>query len=181
MLRTGGCAPVIVVLAPDLGVPDDVVADQGTTFVDGGTTRQESVANGLQLVTSPRVVVHDAARPLADAGLLKRVLDALDGVDGVVPAVPMDETIKRVTEGKSIGTMDRTGLWRAQTPSAFNTHVLRKAHELAASEGFVGTDEGQLVERYGGAVAIVPGSRLNIKVTYPEDVDLVAALLEEQP
>jgi 2-C-methyl-D-erythritol 4-phosphate cytidylyltransferase len=181
MLRTGGCAPVIVVLSPDLGLPDDLVPDQGVTFVDGGTTRQESVANGLRLVTSPRVVVHDAARPLADSTLLKRVLDALDGVDGVIPAIPMDETIKRVTEGKSVETVDRTGLWRAQTPSAFNTDVLRKAHARAASEGFAGTDEGQLVERYGGAVAIVAGSRRNIKVTYPEDADLVEALLEEQP
>jgi 2-C-methyl-D-erythritol 4-phosphate cytidylyltransferase len=180
MLRAGGCNPVIVALPADLRGPDDVVPEHGISFVEGGATRQESVANALRLVTSSRVVVHDAARPLADVPLLKRVLSALEGVDGVIPAIPMDETIKKVAEGRSVETVDRTSLWRAQTPSAFQTDVLRQGHERAAREGFVGTDEGQLVERYGGAIAIVQGSRMNIKVTYPEDVDLVEALLEEQ-
>jgi 2-C-methyl-D-erythritol 4-phosphate cytidylyltransferase len=181
MLRAGGCDPVIVVLPPDLDAPQDVVSEPGIAFVVGGETRQESVANALRLVTSRRVVVHDAARPLADQSLLERVLAALDGVDGVIPAIPMDETIKRVSEGRSLETVDRSSLWRAQTPSAFRTEALRKAHERAAAEGFVGTDEGQLLERYGGSVAIVQGSRMNIKVTYPEDLGLVQALLKEQP
>jgi 2-C-methyl-D-erythritol 4-phosphate cytidylyltransferase len=180
MLRAGGCDPVIVVLPPDLPGPDDVVPNDGISFVDGGATRQESVANALRMVTSSRVVVHDAARPLADVSLLNRVLHALEGVDGVIPAIPMDETIKKVADGRSVETVDRAFLWRAQTPSVFRTEVLRKAHERAAGEGFLGTDEGQLVERYGGSVAIVQGSRANIKVTYPEDVDLVEALLAGQ-
>lgn len=172
---------MIVVLPSDLDPPDDVVASETISFVPGGATRQESVANALRRVTSDRVVVHDAARPLADAALLARVLGAFEGVDGVTPAIPMDETVKRVSEGRSMETIDRTALWRAQTPAAFNTAVLRSAHERAASEGFVGTDEGQLVERYGGAIAIVRGSRMNIKITYPEDVALAQALLGGQP
>jgi 2-C-methyl-D-erythritol 4-phosphate cytidylyltransferase len=180
MLRAGGCDPVIVVLPPDLQAPDDVVQEDCISFVEGGATRQESVANALRMVTSDRVVVHDAARPLAMVPLLESVLAALEGVDGAIPAIPMDETIKKVTEGRSVETIDRTSLWRAQTPSVFRTEVLRAAHERAADEGFVGTDEGQLVERYGGSVAIVQGSRVNIKVTYPEDVHLVEALLKEQ-
>jgi 2-C-methyl-D-erythritol 4-phosphate cytidylyltransferase len=131
-------------------------------------------------VHSERVVVHDAARPLADVALLERVLAALNGVEGVTPAVPVDETIKRVEEGLVLETVDRTGLWRAQTPSVFDTETLRTAHERAVREGFVGTDEGQLVQRYGGRVAIVPGSRMNIKVTYPEDVHLVESLMGDK-
>jgi 2-C-methyl-D-erythritol 4-phosphate cytidylyltransferase len=177
MLRAGGCDPVIVALPPDLERPDDVDPGVGISFVEGGATRQESVANALRMVTSGRVVVHDAARPLADVSLLKEVLAALKDVDGVIPAIPMDETIKKVAEGRAVETVDRSSLWRVQTPSAFHTEVLRKAHEQAAREGFEGTDEGQLVERYGGSVAIVQGSRVNIKVTYPEDLDLVEALL----
>jgi 2-C-methyl-D-erythritol 4-phosphate cytidylyltransferase len=179
MLRAGGCDPVVVVLPPDLGPPDDV-RDQPLSFVAGGASRQESVGNALRLVTSQRVVVHDAARPLADVALMARVLDALHDVDGVIPVIPMDETIKRVTGGIALETVDRTGLWRAQTPSAFDTDVLRKAHAQAVLDGFIGTDEGQLVERAGGKVAVVYGSRMNIKLTYPEDVRLVGALLRGQ-
>jgi 2-C-methyl-D-erythritol 4-phosphate cytidylyltransferase len=111
---------------------------------------------------------------------MARVLEALDDVDGVIPVIPMDETIKRVTGSVAVETVDRTGLWRAQTPSAFNTEVLRRAHEQAARDGFIGTDEGQVVERYGGKVAVVYGSRMNIKLTYPEDIRLVGALLKER-
>ncbi len=179
MLRAGGCDPVVVVLPPDVDPPEDV-RDQGVSFVAGGPSRQESVGNALRLVTSERVVIHDAARPLADVALMARVLEALTDVDGVVPVIPMDETIKRVTGSVAVETVDRTGLWRAQTPSAFNTEVLRKAHEQAARDGFIGTDEGQVVERYGGKVAVVLGSRMNIKLTYPEDIRLVGALLKER-
>lgn len=150
------------------------------SFVAGGPTRQESVANALRLVSSDRVVVHDAARPLADASLLERVLAALEGFDGVLPAVPLDETLKKIREDGPLETLDRSGLWRAQTPSAFVTESLRKAHERATSEGFVGTDEAQLLERCGCRVAVVQGSRRNIKVTYPEDFEVVAAILGER-
>jgi 2-C-methyl-D-erythritol 4-phosphate cytidylyltransferase len=179
MLRAGACSPVVIVLPEDQGPPDDVADSEVVAFVTGGPTRQESVANALRLVTSERVVIHDAVRPLADVSLLERVLVALKDVDGVTPAVPMDETIKRVEAGFTVETVDRTDLWRAQTPSAFATEMLLDAHHRAANEGFTGTDEGQLVQRYGGKVAIVRGSRMNIKVTYPEDIHLVESILGE--
>jgi 2-C-methyl-D-erythritol 4-phosphate cytidylyltransferase len=176
LLRAADCDPVTVVLPPDVDPPDDV-ADEGLSFEVGGPTRQESVANALHRVASERVVIHDAARPLAKVALLSRVLAALHDVDGVIPVVPIDETIKRVTDGRSVSTVDRSGLWRAQTPSAFTTEVLRKAHDRASEDRFIGTDEAQLVERYGGTVAVVEGSRTNIKVTYPEDVQLVERIM----
>jgi 2-C-methyl-D-erythritol 4-phosphate cytidylyltransferase len=177
MLRAGGCDPVLVVLPPAMDPPEDVIEDQVVSFVSGGPTRQESVANAVRLVKSKRVVVHDAARPLAEVSLLERALVDLATADGVIPAVPVDETIKRVNDNGTLETVDRAGLWRAQTPSAFVTAVLRRAHERAADEGFIGTDEGQLLERFGGRVVVVSGSRTNIKVTYPEDVELVETLL----
>jgi 2-C-methyl-D-erythritol 4-phosphate cytidylyltransferase len=179
LLQAGGCSPVLIVLPPDAHPPADVAPTDVVSFIAGGLTRQESVGNALQQVTSERVVVHDAARPLADLPLLEAVLSALRDVDGATPAVPVDETIKRVAEGFAVETVDRSDLWRAQTPSAFQTRVLQSAHRRALEEGFVGTDEGQLVQRYGGRVAIVPGSRVNIKVTYPEDIRLVESMLEQ--
>jgi 2-C-methyl-D-erythritol 4-phosphate cytidylyltransferase len=170
---------VFIVLPPDLDPPDDVAPTDVVSFIEGGLTRQESVGNALQRVTSERVVVHDAARPLADLPLLERVLKALRDVDGVTPAVPVDETIKRVAGGFAVETVDRTDLWRAQTPSAFLSRVLKTAHRRATEEGFIGTDEAQLVQRYGGRVAVVPGSRINIKVTYPEDIRLVESIIQE--
>jgi 2-C-methyl-D-erythritol 4-phosphate cytidylyltransferase len=169
---------VLVVLPSGAEPPGDVVSNDVVSFIEGGSTRQESVANALELVTSTHVVVHDAARPLADLPLLERVLTGLAGVDGAIPAVPVDETIKRVHGGVAIETVDRTDLWRAQTPSAFDTRVLKASHERAAQDKFVGTDEGQLVQRYGGTVAVVQGSRMNIKVTYPEDIQLVEAIMQ---
>jgi 2-C-methyl-D-erythritol 4-phosphate cytidylyltransferase len=177
LLHGAGCRPLVIVLPAGLEPPDDVIATDEVLFTTGGSTRQESVSNALTLVRSPRVLVHDAVRPLAEVSLLERVLSRLDGIDGVIPAVPIDETIKRVEEGMAIETVDRTCLWRAQTPSAFLTATLKAAYERARIDGFVGTDEAQLVQRYGGRVAVVPGSRTNIKVTFPEDLSLVESLL----
>ena len=92
----------------------------------------------------------------------------------------MDETIKRVADERSLETVDRNGLWRAQTPAAFHTKALRAAYERASQAGFTGTDESQLIERNGGTVAIVLGSRTNIKVTYPEDVHLVESIMGDK-
>jgi 2-C-methyl-D-erythritol 4-phosphate cytidylyltransferase len=89
----------------------------------------------------------------------------------------MDETLKRAEGGRVVETVDRSAIWKAQTPAAFRTAVLRDAHQRAATEGFVGTDEAQLIERYGGSVGIVPGSRRNLKITWAEDFELAEALL----
>ena len=155
--------------------PDDVL------LTPGGATRQDSVWNGLQLVTSGSVIVHDAARPMVTADLVRSVLDALDEeeVDAVVAAVPVDETLKLVRHGQTVTeTVDRSSLWRAQTPAGFKTDALRSAHERANADGFVGTDESQLIERYGGSVKVVPGSRDNLKVTFPEDFSVAEAMFE---
>ena len=148
-------------------------------IVAGGPARQDSVGNGLALVTTESVVVHDAARPFATADLVRKVISGLGEADAVVAAMPVDETIKRVDDnGGVVETVDRSSLWRAQTPAAFHTNLLKAAHERARSEGFTGTDESQLIERYGGSVSIVRGQRDNMKVTFPEDIALAQSMMD---
>jgi 2-C-methyl-D-erythritol 4-phosphate cytidylyltransferase len=155
---------------------------EAVVFTPGGQTRQESVSRGLELVRAEGVVVHDAARPFVEAALVRDVIAALQDADAVVAAVPMDETLKRATVDEAPvtvrETVDRSDLWRAQTPAAFKTDVLRAAHERAHDEGFIGTDESSLVERYGGVVRVVLGTRSNLKVTFPEDFAVAEAMMK---
>lgn len=173
-----GCDPLVVVV-PE-GWSDAVTEIAGARNVRscvGGPTRQESIHNGLELVDSDRVVVQDASRPLVTGELIGRVVAALDSVDAAIAAVPMDETLKRGDGEVVVETVDRSNIWKAQTPAAFMTQVLKDAHRRAHEEGFIGTDEAQLIERYGGTVALVPGSRHNLKITWVEDFELAEAIL----
>jgi 2-C-methyl-D-erythritol 4-phosphate cytidylyltransferase/2-C-methyl-D-erythritol 2,4-cyclodiphosphate synthase len=180
LFRTAGCSPIVLVVPP--GIPEAVLTPTIGSATDvlvaeGADTRQGSVTNGLALAASERVVVHDAARPFATPELVLRSLAALEGYDGAVVAVPLADTLKRVDGRRVLETVPRAGLWRAQTPQAFRTEALQTAHERAAAEGFDATDDAQLVERYGGTVAVVEGSSSNIKLTYPEDFVFAEALL----
>jgi 2-C-methyl-D-erythritol 4-phosphate cytidylyltransferase len=148
--------------------------------VAGGVTRQASVRAGLEAVPrdAERILVHDAARPLVTLALVAAALDALDRAAAAVVAVPERDTLKRVRDGLLVAeTVSREGLWRAQTPQAFRAAVLRRAHEEALRAGVEATDDAALVERLGEPVAIVPGDERNLKVTTPEDLAIVEALL----
>jgi 2-C-methyl-D-erythritol 4-phosphate cytidylyltransferase len=184
-LLDAGCDKVIVVV-PDGWLERAREMTRGVdklTFTVGGDSRQESVANGLELVTSGRVVVQDAARPFVTADLVARALAELRNAQAAIAAIPVSDTLKRAA-GESGGSLivqqslDRTSLWRSQTPGAFVTDALRDAHNKADEEGFVGTDESQLIERCGGRVALVEGSVENIKLTYPEDFALAEAIVK---
>jgi 2-C-methyl-D-erythritol 4-phosphate cytidylyltransferase len=94
-----------------------------------------------------------------------------------VVGLPLDETLKRVDRGAVVETVARSGLWRVQTPQTFLTDALVRAHEAARRDGFVATDDAQLVERYGRGVVVVAGSTTNIKLTYPGDFAIAEALL----
>lgn len=172
-LDSYGCAPIVLVVpVGEVARASDATAGMdGVVVTEGGATRQESVARGLALVTTDRVVVHDAARPFLTAELIERVVAALLDADGAIAAVPADETMKRVEGERVVETLDRSGVWRAQTPQAFHTAILRSAHERAATDVIVATDDAQLVERVGGTVRVVEGDRRNVKLTYAEDFD----------
>lgn len=148
--------------------------------VPGGARRQDSVRCGLEAVYSrtERVLVHDAARPLADAALVRRTLAALTGeVAGVVPALPVVDTLKRVEGARVLGTADRSALVRVQTPQAFTYAALFDAHMRARDSETEATDDAALLEALSVPVAHVAGDAANLKVTYAEDLVLAEALL----
>jgi len=139
--------------------------------VAGGATRQESVSAGLEALAphAPDIVlVHDAARPFIPPGTIPALLAALQDSPGAIPAVPVADTLKRAPHGRIIDTVPREGLFRAQTPQAFRFDILLSAHR--AHRTTTATDDAALLEAAGEAVAVVPGSDDNIKLTYPEDL-----------
>jgi 2-C-methyl-D-erythritol 4-phosphate cytidylyltransferase len=141
----------------------------------GGATRRASVARGLDRIgDAARVVVHDAARPFLTEALLRRVVDALDEHEAAIAAEPVEETLKTVEGDTVVETIDRARVWRAQTPQAFRTETLRRAH--AGARGSAATDDAQLVELSGGTVAVVRGDRRNIKVTFEDDFAIAESL-----
>ncbi len=138
--------------------------------VAGGDTRSASVRAGLAAVPDEAsiICVHDAARPFATAALYRRVIAAvLDGADGAIPGVAVTDTIKVVSSGEVVSTLDRSTLVAVQTPQAFRADVLRRAHE----GGGASTDDAALVEALGGRVVVVTGEADNRKITHPDDLD----------
>jgi 2-C-methyl-D-erythritol 4-phosphate cytidylyltransferase len=170
---------VVVVLPSGITWDGSPVA----TPVVGGTTRSASVRAGLDAVVARDpateiVIVHDAARPLADRALFDAVVAAVRaGADAAVPAVPVADTIKRVEGDRVVATLERAGLVAVQTPQAFRTAALRSAH----AAGGEATDDAALVEAHGGVVVWVPGSPRNFKITDLADFDRAAALLVPEP
>lgn len=178
VLHDGGCDPVIVV-APEehLDRAQQVLARHSdVVFVIGGASRRDSVRAGLAQVTSDIVVIHDAARPFASPDSVRATVAALASADGAVVAVPVQDTIKQVDDGRVVSTVDRSRLWRSQTPQAFITTVLRDAHERARARDVAATDDAELVELAGGSVVVVQGSTDNIKITDPSDLELAELL-----
>jgi 2-C-methyl-D-erythritol 4-phosphate cytidylyltransferase len=159
------------------GVGDVVVVGPVQGGVPGGERRQDSVAAGLAAVpeTADFILVHDAARPLAGPDLVRRVAQRLlhGDADGVVPVVPVRDTLKRISEDVVTATLDRSLLRAAQTPQGFRAAALRDAHRRFQGEA---TDDAAMVEAIGGTVVTVMGDPGNIKLTYPEDLRLLEAL-----
>jgi 2-C-methyl-D-erythritol 4-phosphate cytidylyltransferase len=175
VLRAAGCNPVVVVVPEEtLNVVRGLLGP-AVVLATGGETRRDSVRSGLETISSDLVVVHDAARPFVSVGLVAAVLDRLRDYDGAICAVPVTETLKETSGQVVVETVDRARLYRAQTPQAFKTGVLKRAHERALRDRFDPTDDAQLVERCGGRVGLVEGSHTNVKITYSEDFHLAEA------
>ena len=135
--------------------------------VTGGDSRQASVRAALAVIDdAPVVAVHDAARPFAAPDLFTAVIDAIDDATiGVIPVVPVTDTVKRVLDGVVVGTVDREELALAQTPQAFATEALRAAHDRAVEAGLTLTDDAAVLELAGHQVRAVPGDPMNTKIT----------------
>lgn len=144
-------------------------------IVAGGAQRQQSIYQGLLAARgiAQIVVIHDAARPFVSWQLVQQAIREAEKYGACTAAIPLRDTLKRVNQDSLIEeTVPRHGLFLAQTPQAFRFDLLWAAHQQALQEGFCGTDDSVLVERLGVAVRIIPGSIRNIKITYPEDLEL---------
>jgi 2-C-methyl-D-erythritol 4-phosphate cytidylyltransferase len=182
-LRTVAQVDRIVVALP-AGDLDAVPV--GAIAVAGGVARSDSVLNALAASgDGDPVIVHDAARPLAEAELFERALDELErsGVDAVIAATPVADTIKELEDDRRtvLRTLDRTRLWAVQTPQVFRRQALERALRGAANGlRASATDDAWLVEQAGGTVQVVDGGPRNIKVTTATDLRLAELLLEER-
>lgn len=148
--------------------------------VRGGETRQDSVYNGLEATTEEIVCVHDGVRPGVTCRLIAECIEAARVSGAAIAAVPARDTMKRVSEGEIVATLDRRELWEAQTPQVFRSELLKKAFLKAREDGYSGTDESSLVERMGVRVRVVMGSPSNLKVTTFEDLVIVQTLTETE-
>lgn len=144
--------------------------------VTGGATRQESCMAGLEAVARHRpgkVLIHDAARPFASSDLISHVIAWLDRHRAVVPGMPVAETLKLAPGGIVKATVDRSGMWTAQTPQGFDFESILAAHRAARAAGAGNlTDDAAVAERAGIVIAMIPGRLENRKLTTAEDIDL---------
>jgi 2-C-methyl-D-erythritol 4-phosphate cytidylyltransferase len=146
----------------------------------GGARRQDSVLEGLKHAPAGFagvVLVHDAARPFVEAGLVESVVAAAAETGAALPVLAAVDTMKRVRGGRVVETLDRDELGAAQTPQGFRLDLLARAYEEAFRNRLTLTDEAMAVERLGAPVAAVPGSARNRKLTTPEDLAWAEGLL----
>jgi 2-C-methyl-D-erythritol 4-phosphate cytidylyltransferase/2-C-methyl-D-erythritol 2,4-cyclodiphosphate synthase len=178
---------LVVVLPADLVAAGASLVGETTRpvrFVAGGARRQDSVRNGLAGLSAgaDTVLVHDAARPFVDVGLIDRVIAGAHDTGAAVPAMPSRDTVKRVDLGRQVvsETLPRDEIWLAQTPQGFRRPVLQAAIALG-EQGIDATDEAMLAERAGHPVRVVLGDERNIKITTPDDLTTARAGLSPAP
>ena len=170
----------VVIHADDRALYDEAL--DGLALLDpvpGGATRQDSCRLGLESLEAlapGSVLIHDGARPAIDAGLIDRVIGALDGAPGAIPALPVSDSLKRVAGAAIVEAVDREGLWRAQTPQGFRFPGILAAHRAAAGREL--TDDAAVAALAGLAVAVVEGSEGNVKITAEDDLVRAARALD---
>jgi 2-C-methyl-D-erythritol 4-phosphate cytidylyltransferase/2-C-methyl-D-erythritol 2,4-cyclodiphosphate synthase len=179
---------ILVVIHPD----DRALYESATAHIGGcllapvagGARRQESVRAGLEGLAAQQpdcVLIHDAARPFVDGDLIARVIAGLEEYVGVLPCLPVTDTLKRGEAGRIVGTVSREGLWRAQTPQGFRFEAILKAHRAAARDSTLDfTDDAAVAEWFGIDVALVEGSEHNRKLTTAEDLSIADEMLRTE-
>jgi len=151
-------------------------------IAQGGHERQDSIYNALKMVDEDHLVlIHDGVRPVIPEGTIVNLIKSLDGVDGVIPGRPAKDTLKEVdADGLVVSTVNRQKIRAIQTPQLFRYNIIRKAYDRAYEKGLYATDDAALVEDMGGSIRVIPGSPYNIKVTVPEDMDMVEFFLMKE-
>jgi 2-C-methyl-D-erythritol 4-phosphate cytidylyltransferase len=174
----------IVSQPPDWDDFKSIIADlklkKTIVFIPGGSTRQESVYNGLQALptNAGHVLIHDGARCLATPDLFNACSEAILHCSGLIAAVPVKDTIKVVDDNDIIkSTPERKQLWAAQTPQGFDVKLLKQCHAEGVRQGWEVTDDAALFEKCGIEVRIVPGEETNLKITTPQDLAIAEFIL----
>jgi 2-C-methyl-D-erythritol 4-phosphate cytidylyltransferase len=157
------------------------IAIMGVDVCKGGKERSDSVQNALAKVKDDvdLVAIHDAARPCLAEKWIDEVFAAAAKDGAALLAVPEPATLKRVSQGKIVETVNREGLWQAQTPQVFRRDLIMKAYVARGGKTF--TDDAQLIEQMGQAVTVVEGSPLNLKITTRDDLKLAEQVLKVLP
>ncbi len=177
-LKAGAAQVIVVIPAGGEDQVDLCLAGlSGWRAVVGGAQRADSVQRGLSVVAADLpVLVHDAARPLLSKATIQSLVKAVDSVPAAAPALSVADTLKSAVDGQVVGTVDRTNLWRAQTPQAFAPGVLQAAYK-GWRDSDSPTDELAVVEAHGDAVHLIPGDPNLIKLTFAEDFELAESLI----
>ena len=184
-IAAAGCFDLVVIAAPVArwDAIRAIAAEHqlaSVVLLEGGERRQDSVAAALERCDGHDwISVHDAARPLTPPEVFRAVLDAARADGAATAGVPCVDTVKQVQHGRVAATLDRSSIIAAQTPQSFGADLLRRAHLHAAAHGISAGDDAALVEALGEPVTVVPGDPRNFKVTFPQDLVLLRALLEE--
>ncbi len=177
----------IVIVVPkgwDLFVEKKIVDDYKLTkighIIIGGTSRQESIYNALKVVDNSieTVVIHDAVRPLISLALLHEVIDKGRETGAAGLAVPVYESLKKVSNFQIEQTLTRDSTWLVQTPQVFKRDLIMNAYQQAFFNCINAADDSELIEYLGYPIRVVEGSRMNIKITTPEDLALAKVLLQ---
>ncbi|MEJ7750142.1 MAG: 2-C-methyl-D-erythritol 4-phosphate cytidylyltransferase [Thermoleophilaceae bacterium] len=163
-----------------VAVPDGHA--EAPDFVTGGRSRSASVRNALAAAPEATVaVVHDAARPLLEADLIRRCIASLEGFDGAIAAARVTDTVKEAApDGRVVRSLDRDSLWAVQTPQVFRADALRGALSVDDEMLASATDDASLIERTGGTVRVVEAPATNMKVTTQLDLRVAEAILAER-
>jgi 2-C-methyl-D-erythritol 4-phosphate cytidylyltransferase/2-C-methyl-D-erythritol 2,4-cyclodiphosphate synthase len=179
---------ILVVIHPDdlalYEAASRPFANRLRAAVPGGARRQDSVRVGLEALAEEApasVLIHDAARPFVDAELISRVIDTLDTHAGALPCLPVTDTLKRASQGRITGTVERDQLFRAQTPQGFRFEAILAAHRAACSQiDREFTDDAGIAEWFGLDVALVEGSDKNRKLTTTEDLRMADEMVRSE-
>ena len=175
----------IVVVSPYeyIDTTGEMIKKQGikkvSKIVPGGAERMDSVAAGLNAVSDNAdiILIHDGVRPLVAESDIEAVIEKANETGAAILALPVRDTIKRVEQGAIVNTLNRSILWRAQTPQAFRAEIIKNAYKEAISKGFKATDDAQVVEMTGICVSVIKGAGPNLKVTDKNDLSIVSLLL----
>ena len=172
-LWEASCRPIVVV-APQAYIAA-VKRELGpATVVESTGLKRTTMLDVLALIATERVVMLDFRHPLAASEDVRATVEALDGADASIGAIPVTETLKRVAEGVIVGTLDRTEMWHQVMPQAFRVGALRAAYQRAGGEL---TDDVRAIKESGARVKVVPVGQRNVAVNSRADLEVARALL----